>query len=309
MSVTLQPIFNLGDRGLIALPANVGIARDALARLDAVEMAVSRHPLDVAAELVEMTVAAAHADTLAEVDFSTPIRAAEDAQANEHRIRAIVGAREFVAGQVDAAVRSNAEKIVKLLQPRFAALVIDLREGLKTAAAWPDPAQALSAPAKIRTHLAAVHTARHAIDEIIAARAVLSQLGYRSSVDEAGEFALCRNFDVLWPRQGRQISPIPPWGDGDWITYWLTHRGEVWLPTVQEQDDRFNAVYGELITQHTNRVRTGRALASMISGGDRTSGPTPPRRETADAGPTTTEAAHHRLFGTPVPTAEPVPTT
>lgn len=273
MPVTLAPVFAVGDQGLIDLPAEIGMLRLSLDRLAGLEMPTSRHPIDVADELTELTVQAAHTDSLNDVDYSSPIRAAEEAQAAQHRATAIVAAQEAVANRLQSAVHGNSTVIVKLLQPHFARLIVDLKEGLQTAAAWPDPVAALSAPAKVRAKLAAVHSARTAVDEILAARAVLSRLGYRSTTDVEGEFGLCRNFDELWPRHSRQLQPRPPWGDGDKLTWWLLNGGNVWLPTLAEQEERYDQVYGELIRAQSRTVASTRALASQMGGGDRIAGP------------------------------------
>lgn len=273
MTVTLAPVFALGDGGRIELPPEIGMLRTSLDRLAGLEMPTIRHSIDVADELTELTVQAAHTDTLNDVDYSTPIRAAEEAQAAQHRATAIVAAQEAVANRLQSAVHSNSTVIVKLLQPHFARLVDDLRAGLQTAAAWPDPVAALSAPAKVRAQLAAVHSARREVDEILAARAVLSRLGYRSGVDLHGEFGLCKNFDELWPRHSRQLNPRPPWGDEDKLTWWLMNGGNVWLPTLAEQEERYDEVYGEATREQQNRVRNARATASQLTGGDRIAGP------------------------------------
>lgn len=295
MSVTLTPVFALGDRGLIQLPAEIGKLRTSLDRLNALEMPTSRHPLEVADELTELTVQAAHADDLASVDYTTPIRAAEETEAAQHRATAIIAAREAVTNRLQSAVHSNSTVIVTLLQPHFARLIGDLREGLQTAAAWPDPVQALNAPAKVRTKMAAVHSARNEVDSILAARAVLSRLGYRSGLDLEGEFGLCKNFEALWPRQSRQLNPRPPWGDEDKITWWLLNGGDVWLPTMAEQDERYDQVYGEAIRSHARTVAKTRALASQIGGGERIAGPSNnPRPAPTER---TTDSLHARLFG------------
>ena len=296
MAQNLETIFSLGDRGVIELPAEIGMLRTSLDRLTALEMPTSRHPLDVAADLTEATIQAAHADTLAHVDYTAPIRAAEEAQAAQHRAEAIVAAQEAVANRLQSVVHSNSTVIVKLLQPRFARLIVDLREGLQTAAAWPDPVQALNAPAKVRTKLAAVHSSRSEVDSILAARATLNRLGYRSQLDLAGEFGMCKNFDALWPRQSRQLNPRPPWNDEDMLTWLLMNGGAVWLPTLDEQDARYDEVYGAATREHQNNLRSSRALAQAMSGGERLPGHGAADQSTPAPTASTADRVRQRLF-------------
>lgn len=270
MPRNLTAIFDLGDRGVIRLPDEVGRLRTTLDRLNAVDEPEAEHPAVVAERLVQETVHAAATDTLDTVDYSAPSVAAHAALVTQHRREAVAAAVSQVQGALAGAVIRAATDIVTALQPGFNKAVTQLREGLQVAAEWADPARALNAPAKVRAVLAARHDVRREIGAMLAARDALRLMDYRPSVDTTEEFGLCKNFHELWPRPARQLHPAPPWdGAPDRLEWWLTNGGELWLPTVAEQDAQFEAVYGQLIKETAERAKSGRALAEMLGGGTR----------------------------------------
>lgn len=270
MPANLTPIFDLGDRGVIKLPDEIGRLRATLARLNAVDEPETEHPATVADRLVQQTVAAAATDNLDTVDYGSPLAAARAAAIAQHRREAVVAAVSQVQAALAGAVIRAATDIVTGMQPGFNKAVVELRDALQMAAEWSDPARALGAPAKVRAVLAARHDQRRQIDAMLAGRDALRLMGYRSSVDVQGEFGLCRNFDQLWPRTARQLHPQPPWNDApDRLEWWLMNGGDVWLPTVAEQDAQFEKVYGDAIRETAQRAKQGRALAEMLGGGTR----------------------------------------
>ncbi len=270
MPANLTPIFDLGDRDVIKLPDEIGRLRATLARLNAVDEPDPEHPATVAERLVQQTVDAAATDTLDAVDYGSPLAAAHTAAIAQHRREAVVAAVSQVQAALAGAVIRAATDIVTGMQPGFNKAVVELRAALQMAADWSDPAGALTAPAKVRSILASRHDLRREIDAMLAGRDVLRLMGYRSSVDVQGEFGLCRNFDELWPRTARQLHPQPPWnGAPDRLEWWLMNGGDVWLPTVVEQDAQFERAYGDAIRETAQRAKQGRALAEMLGGGTR----------------------------------------
>lgn len=296
MALNLDAVFDLETRGLITLPPAIGKLRAKMQALQSVQLPSAPHPSALVDDLVEQVITAAGSGDVESVDFSAPHQAEVAAKVHQQRVEVIAAATEAVQNRLSSAVHAASTTIVKALQPGFETAIRELRTALETAAMWTNPAAVLTAPPKVRATLASQFSLRETVDAILAARAVLNRLGYRSSVDVEGEFGLCRNFDALWPRQSRQLNPAPPWGEQDKITWWLLNGGEVWLPTLAEQDAQYDAVYGEQIRSHARTVATSRALASAMGGGDRIAGPSNdnPRPEPTE---TRDDAIRTRIFG------------
>lgn len=269
MAHNLETIFSLGDRGVIALPPEIGRLRTALETIDALEFPDQPHPLDLAAQLVEDTVQAVESGDPAAVDYGVVHRAAVAAQEADARSTAVREARGRLASRLSSAVHTNAQTLVQAMQAVFNRTVTEYAEALTVAQQWPDPARALTAPAKVRTALSSRLTLRETIDAITAARAQLWSGGYRCDVDELAEFAMASDGHKLWPRPARQMNPRAPWEGVDKLDFFLTHGASVWLPTTTEQAAAYDRVYGDATREQQNRLRSVRATASMMAGGER----------------------------------------
>ena len=300
--LSVETIFALADREVFKLPPAVVAAREraaAVAQLAAEPETEPDHPATVAEQLVAAVIESAAGG--AAPDYHQPRLNREDREAYDARLTALRLAGEQVEARLASTVRTNAEAIIKLLQPTFDGLVGRLREALNLAASL-DPAAALTASAGVRSKLAARFGVRADLDSISAARRALADAGYRSQRDEAGEFALLKNVDSLYPRPSRQLS-APPWKDQDILEWAVLNGGEVWLPTVAEQDARYEQVYAEAERQHAAGARHARAIAESFVGGspaEYTEGNAPARPQRP---PVRGQAAAvaERLFGTPIP--------
>ena len=299
--LSVETIFALADREVFKLPPAVVEARARAAAVAALAAEVypePEHPATVTERLTVETVDAAVSGDA--VDYDQPRHAREEQERFETRQTALRMAGEQVDAALNSAVRSNGEEIVRALQPTFAKLVVQLREALQLAATL-DPAAALTASAGVRSKLAARFVARGDLDAISAARSALARLGYRSERDEQGEFVLLKNVDSLYPRPSRQLA-APPWKDQDILEWGLLNGGEIWLPTVGEQDQRYNDVYAEAEREHAARARHARAVAESFVG----AGPAPDYEGNAPARPqrppqrAAATDIGQRLFGQPV---------
>ena len=307
MAQNLEVIFSLGDRGVIALPPEIDRLRKALDRIDALQFPDQPHPLDLAEQLVEDTMRAAESGDPAAVDYGILHRAAIAAEEAEAQGVAVREARARLAGRLTSTVHTNAETIVKALQPVFARTVRDYAEALTVAQQWPDPARALTAPAKIRTALSSRLALRETLDAIATARAQLWNGGYRCEVDELGEFAMASDGHNLWPRPARQMNPRPPWDGLDKLDYFITHGAAVWLPTTTEQAQAYEAAYGDATREQQNRVRGARATAAMMAGGDRLTTYDTGGDQPSTQMPSKSEQMRQRLFGSDEFTIESTP--
>lgn len=307
MAQNLEVIFSLGDRGVIALPPEIDRLRKALDRIDALQFPDQPHPLNLAEQLVEDTVRAVESGDPATVDYGILHRAAIAAEEAEARGAAVREARTRLASRLTTAVYTNAEGIVKAVQPLFARTVRDYAEALTVAQQWPDPARALTAPAKIRTALSSRLTLRETLDAVLAARIQLWGGGYRCEVDELGEFAMANDGHLLWPRTARQMNPRAPWDGLDKLDYFLTHGATVWLPTITEQAQAYEAAYGDATREQQNRVRGVRATAAMMAGGDRLPTMNTGAEQPSTQMPSKSEQMRQRLFGSDEITIESTP--
>lgn len=297
MAQNLEVIFSLGDRGVIALPSEIDRLRKALDRIDALQFPGQPHPLNLAEQLVEDTVRAVESGDPAAVDYGILHRAAVAAEESEARGAAVREARTRLASRLTTAVHTNAETIVKALQPVFARTVRDYADALTVAQQWPDPARALTAPAKVRTALSARLALRETLDAITTARSALWNGGYRCEVDELAEFAMASDGHRLWPRPARQMNPRPPWDGLDKLDYFITYGAAVWLPTTTEQAAAFETVHGDAIREQQNKVRGARATAAMMAGGDRLPTYDTGTDQPATQLPSRTDQVRQRLFG------------
>jgi len=261
MSRRIEAVLSLADRGVIALPAEITQHREtaaALAKLD-IDQPAAEHPSDLADRLVTVTIAAAM--TGASVNYGAAREAREAAELAELRVRSIQRAREDVESQLDNEVRRHAEQIVKAMQPVFDKTIAELRDALALAAQWPDQAAALSAPAKVRATLASRFTLRAELDALLAARQALRASGYQPVRDVNGEYSLLPGMNELYPRRARQFSG-PPWGTGDLVAWALTNGAELWMPTVPEQDRKYDEVHLADEESHRQNVERMHAMAS-----------------------------------------------
>jgi len=263
MSRRIQAVLNLGDRGVIELPQEITSHRETAAKLAELDtdQAPAEHPDDLADRLVQETIEAVA--TGATVNYGAVREVREAAELAELRVRSIQRAREDVESQLDNEVRHHAEQLVRLMQPKFASIVAELKAALTLAAQWPDQAAALNAPPKIRAVLASRFTLRAELDALLAARRSLHSLGYQPARDVNAEYGLLRDMNVAYPRRARQFGG-PPWGSGDLVDWALTNNGtgELWLPTVPEQDARYDEVHKADEEEQTRNLARMRSMTA-----------------------------------------------
>lgn len=303
MQRSTQSIFDLADRGVIKLPAEITAARETAAAVNALDAdpAPAEHPADLLDRLATETVKAAA--TGAPVDYTEPRRAREAAETDMVRMQSIRGAQDRATAAVDTAVRGHAEQLVRLMQGPFDRTVAELKAALKVAAQWPDEAAALGAPAKVRATLASRFVLRDELTALSAARQALRGVGYRSERDINDEFALLRDMNTLWPRESRQTAK-PPWGDGDILEWALLNGAEVWLPTAAEQTARYDECFLAAEQEYQRRTSHARAVAGSFVGGGEPRYAAATDRPVRPAPRPAAVNAGERLFGKPTDTAD-----
>ncbi len=268
----VERVIEIADQGLVALPERVNTLRAARDRIQANAATLRSVPdtytadIESTEKLISAVVDASMVDdaALAGIDWTIPRtqRAAdEDARSATEAMAAAVDRIDEMIGGV---IASTAEATVLGMQEKFGKVVVEYAAGLKLAAEWPTESARLLASAKVRATLAARHELRGQLDSMLLVRECLRSLGYRSTVDEAGEFGLLTNLSEVWPRGTRSTATSPPWRDGDRFDWFLSSGGRAWLPTVPEQDALFNEVDGPgIAAAAANR----RAYSGMVTGG------------------------------------------
>ena len=295
--LSVETIFALADREVFKLPPAVVEARAraaAVAALAAEPYPEPEHPAVVAERLtVETAEAAVSGDA---VDYDQPRLAREAQERHDARLTALRLAGEQVESRLNSAVRGHGDAIIESLQKPFDKLAGQLREALTLAGQYSDPAAALTASAGVRSKLASRFALRADLNAISAARSVLDRLGHRSERDTQGEFALLKCMDQVYPRASRQMS-APPWGDQDLLEWALTGGHDVWLPTVAEQDKRYDDAYLEAEEHVARNRKHAQAIASSFAYGG---GPVyaPPTDRPVRPAPSPRAAAMgERMFG------------
>ncbi|GAA1969331.1 hypothetical protein GCM10009817_06600 [Terrabacter lapilli] len=259
-----KALFAAVENGHYTLPARLTKMRTGLQALWQHQLDPSPDESDTHARLVlEMADAAEAGRPLPDVTTLEATRAAQRAHADA--VSVTLAAADALLNRLNAATADAAEEIItEHLRPRFDAALAALTDACAITGKYADdPAAALSAPAKDRAAFVAVTEHIGVLDVLYGARRVLTDLGARPALDTEGEFASIRNMDELWPRATRQYASRP-WGQGADGTKWLIRNGgHLWLPTPDEQDARFEQVYGE-----AQRAAAARhQIASAMRGG------------------------------------------
>lgn len=86
--------------------------------------------------------------------------------------------------------------------------------------------------------------------------------------DEQGQFAEIRNSDVIAPRWSPITGQRAPWPSGPvGRLMWLLDNGaELWLPSVDEQQRRWDEVHGERLRNARHNRHQLQALAALGGG-------------------------------------------
>lgn len=264
----LGALFAGADAGIHSLPADVGDLRRALLHLADTPTPEVPDERALHASLVAAAVAAAHRgddppDVTPLID-SGRARALADA-----RRRVLDEATSAVAGELRDTIVDGAEAILgDHLRPAFDELVAELKAAC--AAFTPFGASAselLRAPDKARKAFAGLGDLSARWAALRNSRAALANAGYTARADEFGLFALVRNADAFADMtRARPMSKIAdglPWrglAGTDWQLWFGTNpAAELWLPTPDEQDAAFNAVFGARIAAATR----SQSLAAM----------------------------------------------
>ena len=235
------------ERGEYSLPANLLAMREGIARLDAEPRPVIVTDLDERARLIEDTLTAAVdggplPDTAA--IQSARARAIEANDRHDIITHATLGLTSRLGSEIAAA---GDEIITSHLRPALEALIAEMTATLAITGEYNDePASALTASTKVRTAFAALPGLRAGFDMLGSARRVIETCGYRPVKDVDNEFGQIRNVNELRTPGLRQHGAKPPWAEGG-VSWLIRNGGQLWMPTADEQDARWQEVYGDAI--------------------------------------------------------------
>lgn len=288
--------------GQWSLPDPVIEARDALVRVHGLLERVSQapeHPVNVRDRLAFLIATGSDVD-------AGPVLDAERAMA-EHTECVVLtqAARDIASNNLNSALTDHAQRtITDHLAPAFAELVDGLRRDYGIAGhidSNSPPAVVLSQPKPVRDALIRIDTnvnryvvlrqAFHALRRVTDAGA--------NPLDNTSYFAEIKNTETVWPAITSQTVPTDvPWPsqDRDRLGWLFAHGAELWMPTLQQQDDRYYQVFGTRLEQLRAARTNGNAMRHMFEGAGN-GGDHPV--VTRGAGAAERDAAFHkRLFGT-----------
>lgn len=257
-----RSLFDGFDTGLYTLPAEAVAARDGLVRLSdeltaarAVDMTQAEN-----AYLRALIDAARSGETLPDV---AQVRVADEANGDYNRRTGLLArALDQADSEVDALLASLSDLI---LREHLAPAVNEVMKGVRAAA------EVLPEDIRPEALLRAADKARRAyltLDDLAArydgVRRAASPLRMRTpaEMDNRGDFSELRNFDELTVGMNLQMGGPRPWPTetAGRLLWYARHGGQVWLPTVREQDDRYREVHKEALAQQAqNRHRVSAA--------------------------------------------------
>ncbi|MFE2868773.1 hypothetical protein [Embleya sp. NPDC059259] len=247
------------DAGLYRLPDHITDPRRAHAALADPRAAAEPDmpPPDRLAETLALETIDALSAGRDRPDTTAVDRARTAWQQHDDDLDVIRRAREQVADIVTSRIRGDAERLIlDTLAPAHDQAVNDF------AGAWAtllghgqtNPAQLISAPARIRKAAARVDQATDTYRAMWSVRHDLDAIGIRCADDPHGQYAAIRN-----PRD--LVGPHAPLGRAPWrnldtraFLAWMTeHDGRLWMPTIDEQAQ---AAQAEPRVRHTFRPRS-----------------------------------------------------
>ncbi len=291
--------------GQWTLPEPVLTARNALTRVQGIVEGLPPHPPEhphtVRDRLAYLVATGADIDPAPVFDAQ---RAIED---YEERVNLARRAQEIAAQQFSAVLGGHARGIiVDHLGPAFGDLVGKLGPDLAATShidGQSPPAVVLSQPKPVRDALIRIDTNVSRYRLIRQAHDLLRRLAGAESQDARGYFFEVKNCEEVWPAiTGTGFAPrTPPWptdGDTRARLAWLFANGaQLWLPTAEEQTDRYLEVFGERIEQ----VRANRSyLNAYRQMHSRTGGDTGGESTATGSRQDKRAALADRLLGVPV---------
>lgn len=296
---TAAVLFDGQADGQWTLPEQITEARDALRRVqDLIEELPPPpdHPTTVRDRLAFQVAAGADLN-------GTPVHEARQALANhEDRVALLRAAREVANQRLATALGEHASRtLTEHLAPAFDSLVDSLRRDFTTARhvdSVSPPAVVLSQPKNVRDAIIRIDgsVGRYAV--LRDAFNVVRRLAGEETADGMGYFAEVRDAETVWPElaqsatQTRYAPGRPPWmldSTRDRLAWMFAHGAEPWMPTAQQQTDRYMEVFGEKL----RKAQIGRSqLNGLRSIGEGASG------DSARPMSEQTAAVHGRLFGT-----------
>jgi hypothetical protein len=242
----------------IELPGQLAEYRDAAeALVAAVPARPPENPLTVEESLVRATIAAAAAgEALPEADVLLDARRAAEAAKEASRIRK--AAIEVAGHHLNGGLRGAAKTLVTgPLSSLLHDCLSEAKEAATAVGSVRNAEEALGASERVRKAWLSVQRLAGRYSAIRTAQERLRPLCPAVQHDTWNLYAEMRNFDEVWPRyRSRRDAPWPsdPVGRLQWLATHVEEAG-VWVPTPQQQDERFLEVNGEAMRrQEVSRV-------------------------------------------------------
>ncbi|SDY96071.1 hypothetical protein SAMN05661080_05142 [Modestobacter sp. DSM 44400] len=247
-------LFNGHADGQWTLPEPILAARDALTRLDGIELPDTppEHPATVRDRLAYLIATGGDLDPTPVIDAQ---RALDE---YSERIQLMRQAREIAGNNLATVLADHAsEAITEHLAPAFDEIATRLRIDFMATdhiGSSTPAAVLLTQPKPVRDALIRIDTSVQRYELVRQAHSILLRITQARSQDEVGYFAEVRNTEKVWPavaeiaRTTRYAPTTPPWpttGTRDRLAWLFANGGQVWLPTTTQQDARYLEVFGE----------------------------------------------------------------
>ncbi len=262
------PLFAGHADGQWTLPKNLIAARDRLARVDELNTAAyaeSPESPDNVRESLAAQIAAG-----GDVDLS-PIEDAQRAvSAHMERGKMLARARDIANDALMRTLHDSARVLItEHLRPVHNKLIGQMRRDFAALAHIPDDAPMsviLTAPESVRAAAIRIDAAVPRYDLIRQAYEKARRLGHPAeSPDGCGWFNEIRNMEEVWPEIAGMRIPTQseiPWpmnGSRSRLAWMFRNGAELWIPTADEQAQRWMEVFGE-------RFNLARANRSHLAG-------------------------------------------
>ncbi len=174
-------------------------------------------------------------------------------------------AHEIASRSVTSAVTSNAsDLVVTVLRPALDELLKEARPAAVACQGFSDAEAVLRGPDKAQKGYLALGSVATRYAGLRSAQRLLSALAGGPQKDTAELFSEIKNMPTVWPDyRSRKNAPWP--ADGVGRLRWLatSNEAEIWMPSVEEQDEAWDAVFGEAVERQRATLGAARAMAGV----------------------------------------------
>lgn len=197
----------------------------------------------------------------------------QEAAAHTHRQQIVQRVHDELTGDLNGAVSDLAEPILlRHIRPAWQraydqarqAAALFLPHGTTQGALFAAPEKARKAFVTFGEHIDTMRRCVAVVDG-------LRLRGYKPQLDELDLFRSVADVPAVWPslatdrRTASQTLTLKPWPDdyAERVIWAVQNNVDLWLPTPHEQDQQWNRVYGERVTEQARGRWAAQAMHSL----------------------------------------------